>query len=441
MKALMIFGYEWKHFIRTPFKLVALLLFVAAGIFALHNGASLYERQKNEITKLNEKAQSEIEETLAFYEAGKQGPEERPWVNLSEPFWANWYTPTYHFKQASPAIAYNIGQAEQYGFYKRVTFMSSPYDPDMAEEIANPERLQAGTLDFSFVSLFLLPLLLLVCLYNVKGAESDGGFLPLVMVQSGGQFTWLLSRVSFYFALLALTTLGLMLYGALLTGVFESATSAFVSIYLLIVGYLLFWTTAFVLIIRRGGSSIGNTFAMVGVWLLFTFFIPAATQQWVSTVYPANLMTDLIDAQRDKKNELYNSPDSVFQARLDKLYPNLAQTIVAQDSSRIQAALYDSSVALTNELTKESTTKIEAGNERKNALIRTSYWFNPLTFTQHQLNRLSQTDYYDYLQYRQEVQTLIEGQINRLVLDTWNGIVVGKEKYLEYNAELDSEGK
>ena len=44
---------------------------------------------------------------------------------------------------------------------------------------------------------------------------------------------------------------------------------------------------------------------MVGVWLLFTFFIPAATQQWVTTTYPANLMTDLIDAQRDEReNEI-----------------------------------------------------------------------------------------------------------------------------------------
>ncbi|MEL7339132.1 MAG: DUF3526 domain-containing protein, partial [Bacteroidota bacterium] len=136
---------------------------------------------------------------------------------------------------------------------------------------------------------------------------------------------------------------------------------------------------------------------------------------------------------------LYNSPDSVFQARLNTLFPEIPLTLVAQtqDSSRIQAALYDSSSALTNELTKESTAQIEAGNDRKNALIQASYWLNPLTFTQHQLNRLTQTDYYDYLQYRHEVQMEIEKQIQRLVEDTWDGVEVDKERYLEYIQDLD----
>ena len=58
-------------------------------------------------------------------------------------------------------MVYSLGQAEQYGYYKRVTLFSSPYDADLSEELANPERLQTGTLDFAFVLLFLSPLLLL----------------------------------------------------------------------------------------------------------------------------------------------------------------------------------------------------------------------------------------------------------------------------------------
>ena len=98
-------------------------------------------------------------------------------------------------------MVYSIGQAEQYGFYKRVTFWASPYDADMAEEIANPERLQTGTLDFAFVLLFLLPLLLLILLYNIKSAEAEQGFLPLIEVQTASKNAWLLARMSFYFLL------------------------------------------------------------------------------------------------------------------------------------------------------------------------------------------------------------------------------------------------
>ena len=167
-----IFLYEWKHFVRSPFKVVALLLFMVAGVYALHNGANLYNRQVTEIEKINEKANEQQQEYIAYYNKGEKGPEGRPWIDVTTPFWAVWNTPIYHFKSPSPAIVYSLGQAEQYGFYKRVTFQSSPYDADMAEEIANPERLQSGTLDFSFVVLYLLPLLLLIWLYNIKGGRS-----------------------------------------------------------------------------------------------------------------------------------------------------------------------------------------------------------------------------------------------------------------------------
>ncbi|MEL6864071.1 MAG: hypothetical protein AAFP19_06620 [Bacteroidota bacterium] len=49
MKNLSLFFYEWKHFVRSPFKVVALLLFVLAGLYGLHNGANLYHEQMAQI--------------------------------------------------------------------------------------------------------------------------------------------------------------------------------------------------------------------------------------------------------------------------------------------------------------------------------------------------------------------------------------------------------
>ena len=436
MNPLMIFLYEWKHFARTPFKVVALILFIIAGSYALHNGASLYERQISEIEKINEKVNEDIQTQVDYFEAGEKGPEARPWIDLREPFWAVWYSPVYHFKKPSPALVYNIGQTEQYGFYKRINFYSSPYDADMAEEIANPERLQSGTLDFSFVVLYLMPLLLLIFLYNIKGAEADGGILSLVYAQTGSKNAWLLSRAAFYVALLLGVILGLMLYGGALTGVFGGAGSAFLKVFLLFFLYLMFWGTAFVLIIQRSGSTLGNTLKMVGLWLLFAFFIPAAVHQWVSTQHPANLMTDFIDANRDEKQELYDLPDSVAYAKLDAMFPEIVDSPVAKDSTKRNGAYSDSFPALVNELMKSSIAKIENSNDAKNDLIRLSYWFNPLTFMQNQLNRQTNSDYYDYQTYRHEIQSMIDKQIRQLVLDTWGGVAVDKGIYLEYQELL-----
>lgn len=427
-----IFMYEWKHFVRSPFKVVALLLFMVAGVYALHNGARLYNRQTLEIENLNKKARGEQQEIIAYFDKGEKAPPERPWVDYTTPFWAVWYTPIYHFKSPSPAMVYNIGQAEQYGFYKRVTFQSSPYDTDMAEEIANPERLQSGTLDFSFVILYLMPLLLLIWLYNIKGAEADAGFLPLIFTQTGAVNSWVPLRVAFYASLMLLVVLGLMLYGALLTNVFEAAGQAFWRILFLVTSYLFLWVTAFAVILQRGNSSIGNTLKMVGLWLLFAFIIPATVHQWVSTKHPANLMTDFIDAQRDERDELFNQPDSVFQAHLNDLFPEIPNSSVYQDSTKMYLAMNRSGAALTNELTKKSFNKIEESNGNKNDLIRFCNWFNPVTFFQNQLNAFSGTHYQDYRNYRKEIQTMIDKQVKEMVLDTWEGVEVDKEKYLKY---------
>lgn len=431
-----IFLFEWKHFVRSPFKVVALVLFVLSGIYALHNGANLYREQIAEIHAVTDKAQEQRQETLGFYQQGKKGPKGRPWVDLGTPFWAIWSLPVYHFKHPAPAMVYGIGQAEQYGFYKRVTFRSSPYDMDMVEEIANPERLQSGTLSFPFVVLYLLPLLLLIWLYDIKGAEADAGFLPLVYVQTRAKTRWLLTRVGYYVALLLIVVLGLMLYGTFLAPVFAEEPTAFWRILALVVSYTLLWSAFYTLVIHRGNTTVGNTLVMVGLWLLLAFVVPAAVHQWVSTRYPPNLMTEIIDARREGQKKLFEQPDSVILAHLGDLYPEIVNSPVATSGDGADQAISYSAAALTNEMMKRSISEVEASNEQRNRLIRTSYWLNPVIFFQNEFNRLTRTHYRDYEAYRRQVQELIDQQARTLVVDTWHATVVDEQKYLDYSRQL-----
>lgn len=436
MKNLDILLYEWKHFTRNPFKVVALLLFTVAGVYGLHNGAKLYREQTSEIERIRENSREQRQEYIAYYEEGKSGPDERPWIDLTTPRWAIWYSNTYHFKMPSPALVYSIGQAEQYGFHKRITYMASPYDADMTKEIANPERLQIGTLDFSFAVLFLLPLLLLVLVYDLQSSESEQGFLPLIEVQTTSKNTWLLSRMAFYIGFAFLVIVALAFYGAFLTDVLTTARGAFFQIVVHSLFYLLLWSVMYFFILRTGKSILGNTLQMVGVWLLFAFIIPASVHQWMSLSKPANLMTDFIDAQREDREQLFEQPDSVIQAQLYRLFPEIVDSPVARDSAKSYKAMNESGSALVNELKKKSIAPIEAENQEKNELIQNTYWFNPVTLFQNKFNAISQTHYTDYQQFRNDIQALVDQQITSLVLDTWHAVKVDKAKYLEYNKSL-----
>lgn len=436
MRSLNIFFYEWKHFIRNPFKIVAVLLFMIAGIYGLHNGQDLYQNQMTEIEKIQEKVEEEKQKYLKQYEEGKLTDENRPWIDMGTPFWAIWWTPTYHLKTPSPAMVYSIGQAEQYGFYKRITFWASPYDADMMEEIANPERLQMGTLDFAFVLLFLLPLLLLILLYNIKSAEAEQGLLPLIEVQTESKNAWLLARMLFYFLLAFLVVIGLLVYGAMLTDVLKTAGIAFGQMLLYAFLYLAFWSIIYFFILKSGKSILGNTLQMVGVWLLFAFVIPAIVHQSVSIMKPANLMTDFIEV-RDKQQDLYAN-DSIFQQKLFDLFPEIVNSPVYQDRTKIDLARNQSASALVNELNKESIQPIEEESQEKNRLIQATFWFNPVSFFQNQFNSISQTHYSDYQKYRSDIQAMIDKRTGVLVKELWNDTKVDKKKYLEYNRTLSN---
>ena len=437
MRSWSIFLYEWKHFVRSPFKVVALVLFLMAGVYGLHNGASLYHDQVSEIQRINESIDKERQKYNAFYDEGKKGPEDRPWIDLTIPFWAIWHNGIFQFKTPSAAQVYSIGQSEQYGFYKRVTFWANPYDADMTKEIANPERLQTGTLDFNFTLLFLLPLLLLILLYNLKSLEAEQGFLPLIEVQTASKSAWLLSRASFYVGLLFIVIIGLLVYGAALTNVFSLAGAAFLQMLLLSFLYLIFWSIIYYFILRSGTSILGNTLKMVGVWLLFAFIIPAAVHQWISIEKPANLMTDLIDSTRDGRQQLFDMPDSLFKAKLNDMFPEIDGSPIAKDSNKSTGAYNRSASALLNEMVKNSIAIIEADNKEKNELVRKSYLFNPVTFFQNRINTISQTHYDDYQNYRDKIQAMIDTQIRTMVIDTWNDVKVDKSKYTEYHEILN----
>ena len=224
-----IFLLECKHFIRSPFKVIAIFLFILASVYGIHNSVSLYQTQINEIDKIEVRVSKERQEFVKKHLAEDQSTlQNNNSRDYTSPYWALRQFPLYHFKKPSPSMVFSIGQSEQYGFYKRITFNSSPYDNDLSEEIANPERLQIGTFDFSFALLFLLPLVLMILAFNIKSNEIEQGFMSLIEVQVTSRNSWIVARVGFYSFLALLISYGLILYGSLLMASLQPIKTAMV---------------------------------------------------------------------------------------------------------------------------------------------------------------------------------------------------------------------
>jgi ABC-2 type transport system permease protein len=273
---------------------------------------------------------------------------------------------------------------------------------------------------------------LLILIYNIKSYENERGFLSLILVQNTAKTNWLISRLLFYVVQLVVCIFLLLFYGAFLSPVFVMNPITFFEVAFTAVFYCLFWAVLFFFVLRSGKNILDNTLKMAGIYLLLTMVIPAAVHQWVSMEKPANLMTDFIDATREKKEALYDKPAEVLQHKLNDLFPEIQSTKIANDSSRSSYARNRSMVALTNELSKESITLIAAESQSKNDIVAGSYWFNPVMFFQNRMNMETKTHFQNYKNYRKIIQSSIDKQINLMVRDIYSGNKVNKERYLNY---------
>ena len=423
---------ELIHLLRSPFKTTSILLFVIAIIFGSQNGYQLFKTHDKQIISISSKNNNSIEDMLLTYEGIESGTLEKSRRDPTIPYWAIWNVPSHAFKHPSPMMVFSLGQSEQYGYYKRVTNWSTTYDSDLAEEIANPERLAIGTLDFNFVFTYLSPILIIILLFNIGGLEKDLKFDNLIYSSKIAKEGWILARFLFYYLFVIALIFILTIPYALLAGVFENHTVQYVNFLLLILLYLVLWFTIFYLINLTGKGSSDQALKMISVWMLLCIIIPGTIHQITSLKYPTNYMTDHLDVSRELSNNIFNLPEDDLKKGLLDEYPFLQNTLYASDTS-INAATINRSVSgLINSLNKNVSISIEFSSKKKNKFIKSFSKLNPVTTFQNEMNAIAETDFYAYRDYRTEIQDMIDKKIELILEDTWNNVTVDRDRYAEY---------
>jgi len=423
---------ELIHLMRSPFKTTSILLFVIAIIFGSHNGYQLLKTHNKQIISISSKNTNSIEDMLLTYEGIENGTLEKPRRDPTIPYWAIWNVPSHAFKHPSPMMTFSLGQSEQYGYYKRVTNWSTTYDSDLAEEIANPERLAIGTLDFNFVFTYLSPILIIILLFNIGGLEKDLKFDNLIYSSKIKKEGWILARFLFYYLFVTALIFILTIPYALVVGVFENHTVQYIHFLLLLFLYLILWFTIFYFINLTGKGSSDQALKMISVWMLLCIIIPGTIHQITSLKYPTNYMTDHLDVSRELSNNIFNLPEDDLKKGLLDEYPFLQNTLYASDSITNAATINRSVSGLINSLNKNVSISIEFSSKKKNKFIKSFSKLNPVTTFQNEMNSIAETDFYAYRDYRTRIQDMIDKKIELILGDTWNNVTVDRYRYAEY---------
>jgi len=432
--------FEALHIGRSTYKLIAILLYLVVSGYGLHNGYSLYKERTNEIETIKEKRASLQNEAIEWYEMGQSGPETRPWVNINTPFWSMWYANHYVFDTPSPLMTYSIGQAEQFAYYKRVSMWSTAYDKDLTAEISNPERVAIGSLDFSFVWLFLMPLLLIVLTYSIHGLERDLGFTKLLSVQEPNLKSWIAKRFVAMGIFSTFILILLILIPAAFGGYLGSHFSEIALLFVYKFFYLLFWLLLLALISMYGKGQTDAALKMVGLWLVLTIVLPGLIHQYISLKHPPGFMMEIINAQRDDREQIFDMElDSVKQTVFEA-YPALRESKLAQNDSLLTQPARNGMyrTALNLHMNKVINDVMENHQDRNN-VVRNSYLINPVIAFQNRINAITKTDFGTNQNYRKQIQKSATKINEQLILDEWNAKEVDIDDFKNYKNILSNE--
>ncbi|WP_111669883.1 DUF3526 domain-containing protein [Algoriphagus litoralis] len=431
--------WEWINFIRSPYKIIAVVLFLIAAGFSIYNGYALRNKQLDTISKVKAIYKKQLDEAKAYLKANKKGPEDSPWIDVQTPYWAMYSSAQHLTKAPSPMMVFAVGQAEQFGFYKRINAWSTAYDGDLAAEISNPERIALGALDFTFVVLFLLPILLIVLCFTVGGYEQDKQVSKLIKIQLGVQSPWIFGRIISIGIYVSGFLIALILISALFSGVIAEAGNSLFQFSAIILLYTWIWLLGIIGLIHLQMGQTAQAMTLTLIWVIFAMVIPGAVHQAASLIYPNNLMVEFLDAKREDTEDIYDTDFPIVRNRVIQNYPELKETKLATVPDSVFAQNLKSSIYRTEIAyhMKEVSEKIENSFGEKNSFITSSYWFNPIIGIQNYLFGLAETDYIAYQNYRKKIQSANLEICKTIILDEWNEVKVDLEKFTVYEKLLE----
>ena len=212
---------------------------------------------------------------------------------------------SFHFTYAPPSdFAFAaLGQRQALPWKHRLRMLALEgqiYEHDAG----NPELALIGRFDFAFFAAFVLPLILIFLLHDLKARERVAGRFDLLNATSSDGSLWRWRA--------ALKTSGVLVAGLLplaVAGMLGGATAAtLLTAMALVAVYVLFWALVCVWLAgwERTAPVILST--LVGVWILLGTVVPTGSRMIIDELVPIPSGADILMTQREAVNDAWDLP-------------------------------------------------------------------------------------------------------------------------------------
>ena len=255
-------------------------------------------------------------------------------------------------------------------------------------ELNNPSNLLLGNIDFSFVLVYLFPLLIIAFTYNIISEEKESGIWKIVATQSDNIFLYIIKL--FYIrilSLIALVTIITFIAIFLLNITFDKSLFTF---YIISILYLLFWFSVCFFIVSLQKNSNFNAVILLTIWLFLIIILPTTINSHIVNKYPVPEALELTLKQRNAYHEKWDMDKKVT---LDKFYAHYPQfKSYPLPDTEFSWLWYYAMQQMGDDESAIQSRELETKLEQRNQASQFIGLFIPTLHTQIQLNEIAKSD-------------------------------------------------
>lgn len=400
---LLISAREWKMLTRNYGQLVIMAIFVCAGLYAIHYGNAVINRQEDTVQYIRRQNALDQQQLVKGLEADTTTAAGlAAWEKAAYPSKVRFFLNYYAINEPAPLSRLSIGQRDVNAFYLPLNAQNL-YLQLFRSEITNPRKLLAGNFDLSFVIIYLLPLLIISFTYNLLSDEEEKGTLPMLRIQPVPLHHIILSKALFWFGII--TALLLLLSGIAFvwSGLPGSAAPSMGWWLLITWSYTACWFALLLLVNAFRRSSAFNALCSLGGWLLFLVVIPALLNLGFTDESQADptRLTDYIRRQQGLGESKQEKLDVL--ERFYRLYPQYRNADTATATRFLQFQAYSAYVTLADAEAKPIVDAYYQQVWDRHQKIAAFNLINPAVNTQNLLNTLAHSGLEDAFAFRESI--------------------------------------
>lgn len=325
--------------------------------------------------------------------------EDRQVVLSKQGDWGSAAYYSFHFTYDSPSdFAFAaIGQRDSTPWKHRLRMLALQGQIH-EHDAGNPPLALIGRFDFAFFSAFVLPLLMIVLLYDLRSSERVAGRHDLLVVTAGNASSLWITRAFIRSAGVFICAVLPLLLAGLLSGTAPPTLLAGVA---LISVYVLFWALVCSWIASWQHPASVILAALIGTWILLSMIIPASGRMVIDRVVPIPSGAEILMTQREAVNDAWDLPKEVTMSAFVERHPELSD--YSEIDKPFEWKWYYAFQQVGDQKTEALSTAYTTGRVQRDKLASWVAFLAPPALLERSLQGLAETDVSAVIAYEAEV--------------------------------------